>query len=109
MVGGWNGSSLPGAFGAATIVVTAGAVPPTAASGTAAAPSPVLSSEFIDAHPPYPQAHASTIVELADGTLAAAWFGGSGESRPDVRIWFSRRGVRGWETPVAVADGVMPD
>jgi predicted neuraminidase len=49
----------------------------------AAVASPILESEFIDPAPPYPQAHASTIVELGDGTLAAAWFGGrraTGES-----------------------------
>ena len=71
--------------------------------------SPVLLSEFVYTRAPYPQAHASTLVELADGTLAAAWFGGSGESRPDVRIWFARRGATGWETPVAVADGITAD
>ncbi|MDX5985425.1 sialidase family protein [Sphingomonas echinoides] len=74
-----------------------------------AAPSPILLSEFIDPAPPYPQAHASTIVELPDGTLAAAWFGGTGESRPDVTIWFARRGAHGWDRPVAVADGQSAD
>lgn len=71
--------------------------------------SAVLLTEFIDPQPPYPQAHASTIVELPDGSLAAAWFGGSGEGHPDVRIWFARRGVRGWGRPVPVADGVVAD
>ncbi|MBP2275656.1 MULTISPECIES: sialidase family protein [Sphingomonas] len=74
-----------------------------------AAPSPILLSEFIDPAPPYPQAHASTIVELPDGTLAAAWFGGTGESRPDVTIWFARRGPGGWDKPAAVADGQSAD
>ncbi|VXC35926.1 sialidase family protein [Sphingomonas sp. 8AM] len=68
-----------------------------------AAPSAILTSEVIDPAPPYPQAHASTIVELPDATIAAAWFGGSGEGRADVAIWFARRGAKGWETPVAVA------
>ncbi len=81
------------------------------APSAAAAPlrSPIISSEFIYTDAPYPQAHASTIVELPDRTLAAAWFGGSGESQPDVRIWFARRGATRWETPVAVADGVSAD
>ncbi|MEH3121780.1 MAG: exo-alpha-sialidase [Sphingomonas phyllosphaerae] len=70
---------------------------------TAAAPSAILTSEVIDPAPPYPQAHASTLVELPGGTIAAAWFGGSGEGRPDVAIWFARRSAKGWETPVAVA------
>ncbi len=74
-----------------------------------AIPTPILRSETIDPAAPYPQAHASTIVELADRTLAAAWFGGSGEGRPDVAIWFARRTAAGWETPVAVADGIMAD
>lgn len=77
----------------AALLLTAGAAPRSA----------VLLSEEIDPAPPYPQAHASTIVELPDGTLAAAWFGGSGEGRGDVAIWFARRGATGWETPVAVA------
>ncbi len=68
-------------------------------------PTPIVASEFIDPAPPYPQAHASTLVELPDRSLAAAWFGGSGESRPDVTIRFARRTARGWATPVVVADG----
>ena len=71
--------------------------------------SPILLSEFVDAAAPYPQAHASTLVQLPDGTLAAAWFAGSGESRPDVRIWFARREGRNWTAPVPVADGIAPD
>ena len=70
--------------------------------------SPILLSEFVDAAAPYPQAHASTLVQLPDGTLAAAWFAGSGESRPDVRIWFARREAKGWTPPVPVADGIVP-
>jgi predicted neuraminidase len=66
-------------------------------------PSAIVMSEEIDPAPPYPQAHASTIVELPDATIAAAWFGGSGEGRPDVAIWFARRSAKGWERPVAVA------
>ena len=66
-------------------------------------PEALSTSGFIDSAPPYPQAHASTIVELTDGAVAAAWFGGSGEGHRDVAIWFARYGVNGWETPVAVA------
>lgn len=82
---------------------------PDSAAPVAKTRSPILLSEFIDADAPYPQAHASTIVQLPDGTLAAAWFAGSGESRPDVRIWFARHGAGGWEKPVPVADGVSAD
>ncbi|MBB3475637.1 exo-alpha-sialidase [Sphingomonas sp. BK345] len=76
--------------------------PPTLA---ATSPSAIVASEFVDPAPPYPQAHASTIVQLADGALAAAWFGGSGEGHGDVRIWFARRTAAGWDTPRAVATG----
>jgi predicted neuraminidase len=71
--------------------------------------TPILRSEFIDPAPPYPQAHASTLVALPDGEIAAAWFGGSGESRPDVTIWFARHDRSGWHRPVSVADGRTAD
>jgi len=70
---------------------------------------PVVLREFIYTTAPYPQAHASTIVETRAGTLAAAWFGGTKERNPDVTIWFARRGPREWETPAQVADGIQPD
>ncbi len=92
------GFGVSGAIAAADVAAGAGVVR-----------SPILLSEFIYTDAPYPQAHASTIVELPDGTLAAAWFGGSGESRPDVRIWFARHDAGKWATPVAVADGQTAD
>jgi len=57
-----------------------------------AASDAILKAELIDAQAPYPQAHASTIVQLSDGSLMAAWFAGSGEGNADVRIWTSRNG-----------------
>jgi predicted neuraminidase len=69
----------------------------------------VLLREFVYSSAPYPQAHASTIVQTRSGTLAAAWFGGEHERHPDVAIWFARRGRAGWEKPARVADGVQPD
>ncbi len=98
-----------GALLGAVAATTSSASSAAAGSAATAAASPILRSEFIYTQAPYPQAHASTIVELADGTLAAAWFGGSGESRPDVRIWFARHDAGRWATPVAVADGVTAD
>ncbi|MBQ1496805.1 MAG: exo-alpha-sialidase [Sphingomonas sp.] len=69
----------------------------------------VLLREFVYQRAPYPQSHASTIVQARDGTLAAAWFGGTHERHPDVEIWFARRGAAGWETPKSVANGIQPD
>jgi predicted neuraminidase len=39
---------------------------------------------------PFASSHASTIVELKDRSLMAAWFGGTDEGNPDVAIWGSR-------------------
>jgi predicted neuraminidase len=72
-------------------------------------PSALLRLGFIDAAPPYPEAHASTIVEIGAGVLGAAWFGGTKERNPDVEIWFARCEGGRWGTPVSVADGVQPD
>lgn len=48
----------------------------------------------------FPSAHASSVVELRDGTVLAAWFGGTAEGKPDVAIWGARRDGKGWSTPV---------
>ena len=75
----------------------------------------IVQSEFI--YPldggPTPSCHASTIVETPEGTLIAAWFGGSAEGKDDVCIWLSRREKQdrgsdkdsGWSTPICVAAG----
>ncbi len=60
------------------------------------------------ANAPTPQCHASTVAELSDGTVCAAWFGGTHEKNPDVGIWFSRRINGGWEKPRCVADSPLP-
>lgn len=70
-----------------------------------AAAGPIVSSEFIYETAPYPQSHASTIVETKAGVLAAAWFGGTHERAPDVGIWFSRNIGGKWQTPVELANG----
>ncbi|MGI4758947.1 MAG: sialidase family protein [Janthinobacterium lividum] len=48
----------------------------------------------------FPSAHASTVVELRDGTVMSAWFGGTAEGKPDVAIWSARRDGKGWSAPV---------
>jgi len=45
----------------------------------------------------FESSHASTIVELKDGSLMVAWFGGTGEGNPDVAIWSSQ--ARSGRTP----------
>jgi predicted neuraminidase len=59
--------------------------------------------EFIYTSAPFASAHASTVVELRNGDLLSAWFGGSDEGNPDVAIWGSRRSASGWSEPVELA------
>ena len=72
---------------------------------SAATMSPAQSHEldFIWDEAPFPRAHASTIVEASDGSLVAAWFGGSGEGQPDVAIWSARKPIgEAWTAPALV-------
>lgn len=62
----------------------------------------LLCKEFIYEHLT-PQCHASTLVLLADGTVVAAWFGGTREKHDDVQIYISRRVNGVWCTPFCVS------
>ncbi len=55
--------------------------------------------EFIYETAPFPSCHASTIVELPNGDILAAWFGGTAEKEPDVAIWGSRKTNGKWSEP----------
>jgi predicted neuraminidase len=59
----------------------------------------VGASEFIFVNAPFKSCHASTIVELRNGDLLAAWFGGTAEGNSDVAIWASRRTADSWSVP----------
>ena len=47
--------------------------------------------------------HASTLVELKNGDVMAAWFGGSKEGAPDVAIYSARFHAGIWSAPVELA------
>jgi len=53
------------------------------------------------------QAHASSIVETANG-LVATWYAGPTEGNSNVEIYVSRNLGSGWSTPVSVATGIQP-
>ncbi|MDF1823951.1 MAG: exo-alpha-sialidase [Verrucomicrobiales bacterium] len=65
-----------------------------------------LSEGFIYDKAPFPQCHASTIVETTRG-LVAAWFGGTKEKNPDVEIWSSYHDGAGWTKPRRFANGIQ--
>ena len=70
----------------------------------------LLKEEFIYplSHKPTPECHASTILELSDGLLAA-WFGGTYERHSDVGIWVSIHKGDAWSKPIEVANGYQND
>ncbi len=70
----------------------------------------VLKKQHITAlgQEPFDSVHASTLALCGDGSIAAAWFGGTGEGDPDVRIWFSKLEADGrWRRPIALSEENM--
>jgi pectate lyase/predicted neuraminidase/lysophospholipase L1-like esterase len=68
---------------------------------------PVWSREmlFEEGTADFNSCHASSIVELEDGTLLSVYFGGSKESADDVEVRLSRKEPgQAWEAPVSIAD-----
>jgi predicted neuraminidase len=73
-----------------------------------AAPHPaIVSAQFVNEGAPYPECHASTLVETAPGKLVAAWFGGTRERNPDVGIWVAHFENGRWQPAVEVANGAQ--
>jgi predicted neuraminidase len=71
------------------------------------APAKIVESTFIIPKQGYEHVHSSSVVELPDGALLAAWFQGSGEcSADDVRIMGARKpvGMAKWSEPFLLAD-----
>ncbi len=66
-----------------------------------------LKGEFVFEKTSFPSCHASTIVQANDGTIIAAWFGGTAEKNPDVGVWVSRLEAGKWTSPVEVANGIQ--
>ena len=64
--------------------------------------------QFIYEDAPFPQCHASTIVETPAG-LVSAWFGGTREGNKDVSIYVSRMINGKWDTPTMAAEGIIDE
>ncbi|WP_135550411.1 sialidase family protein [Paenibacillus cymbidii] len=52
---------------------------------------------------PTANCHATTLAALADGTIVAAWFGGTEEGKADVDIWGAIRQDGVWSAPFRIA------
>ncbi len=69
----------------------------------------IIHSEFIFENSPTLSCHATTITECRDGSLLAAWFGGTAEGKPDVGIWSSHYTNSAWSSPSELANGIQTD
>lgn len=52
----------------------------------------------------YPSSHAATIHEMPDGTVLCAWYAGSAEANPDLKVYASRLQDGSWSVPEVIAD-----
>ena len=69
----------------------------------------IVTDEFVYAQDgPFPSVHATTIVERKNGDLVCAYFGGSYEGCPDVRIWTSikKKEADTWSAPVLAGESL---
>jgi predicted neuraminidase len=68
----------------------------------------IIKSEFIwqTGEVAFPSCHASTLIQVKDGLLAA-WFGGTAEKNPDVGIWISHYTNGKWSKPEEVVNGIQ--
>ncbi len=69
----------------------------------------ILTDQFLYEHASFPECHGATIVELKNGDLVSAFFGGTKERNPNCCIWVCRKpkGETQWSAPYLAADGVF--
>jgi predicted neuraminidase len=68
----------------------------------------ILRSAPIYESAPFPSCHAATLCETG-AAIVAAFFGGTGEGKPDASIWVCRNVAGTWSPPRLAAEGVQPD
>jgi predicted neuraminidase len=67
---------------------------------------PKLTKESVFTKKPTKMVHASTILELENGDLLCAWYGGPSEQSKDTKVYLSRKPYGGQWTPIQmIADG----
>lgn len=71
----------------------------------------IISEQFLYNKTSFPECHAATIVETAEGDLVTAFFGGTKERNPDCCIYVCRKekGSNEWTAPIKAADGIFDD
>ena len=66
--------------------------------------TPLFQQGFVFRQGPTLAAHSGSLVELSDGGLLAAWFGGSREGAADVAIYGARWNGGRWSEPFVLTD-----
>ncbi|WP_230981228.1 sialidase family protein [Echinicola salinicaeni] len=69
----------------------------------------IIEEGFIYDEAPFEECHATTLVELENGNIMAAWFGGEYERHPNVAIWTAEKSGKTWSDPKKVADGYVDE
>ncbi|MDQ0638873.1 putative neuraminidase [Pedobacter sp. W3I1] len=69
----------------------------------------IIQSTSIFEKAPFEACHASTLVDLGEGKIMAAWFGGKHEGSKDVVIWSSIKTGTQWSQPIEIANGIKND
>src|SRR5262249_35934408 len=90
------------------LFIAAMPLPGTHAFGQKSSPK-ILEEGYIFDVAEFKSCHASTLVQLDDGKIMAAWFGGAHEGSPDVCIWMSIKENAGWTKPARIAEGVQAE
>lgn len=67
----------------------------------------IIQSTAIFEKAPFEACHASTLVDLGEGKIMAAWFGGKHEGSKDVVIWSSIKTRTQWSQPIEIANGII--
>ena len=63
-----------------------------------------IREHIFDDDRPFAQCHASTLVQLRNNRILAAWFGGTREGDSDVGIWMAERYQGCWSAPRLMAN-----